>query len=215
MYRGLLGVALLMGAAPAMAGTYYAKVNGVVTEEAATLFTTSGATSPIKVGDMITATFTSMTPDSVGTMMSTRWGGTISPKVTFQIGDFTWTSRGDFAASFEPVTFDAGPDPLAGYYSTMDDAVGGGDLHVDGYTFEIGEFGYDLYTGPGFKGVFDRLSLEAYRNGVRLPSPYGQADYFAVAPVPEPAAWAMMIAGFGLAGAAIRGRRLAVATRLA
>ena len=105
---------------------------------------------------------------------------------------------------------DQPPKPFkqAQFVYRLDDAPGGGDLHVDGYTFEIGEFGYDLYTGPGFKGVFDPSTLEAYRDGFRLASPYGQSEHFAVLPVPEAASWAMMIAGFGLAGAAIRRRRV-------
>lgn len=36
------------------------------------------------------------------------------------------------------------------------------------------------------------------------------ADTLPLAPVPEPSTWAMMIAGFGLAGAALRRRRLAL-----
>ena len=216
MFRGLLGTALLVGAAPAMADTYYATVNGTVTEQIVTAFTAAGATSPIKVGDAITATFTQTTPDAVGTMLGMRWTRSSAPKVTFKIGDFTWSSLGDFTASFQPVAFDAGPDPLKSYYSNMDDAKGAGDLHVEGYTFEIGEFGYDLYTGPGFKGVFDPSTLAAYRNGFKLESPYGAAvkqnmpQSFAVAaPVPEPMTWALMIGGFGLAGTAIRQRKAA------
>ena len=208
MYRGLLGVVLLAGAMPASAETYYATVKGTVTEQIMTAFTAADATSPVKVGDTITATFSRTIPDTVGTMLGMHWGRAAAPEVTFRIGDLVWTSAGDFGSSFEPVSFDAGPDPLATYYSTMDDAPGGGDLHVDGYTFEIGEFGYDLYTGPGFKGVFDPSTLEAYRDGFRLASPYGQSEHFAVLPVPEAASWAMMIAGFGLAGAAIRRRRV-------
>jgi hypothetical protein len=214
MFRGLLGVALIVGAAPAMADTYYATIKGTVTAQSATAFTAAGATSPIKVGDTISATFTQTTPDSVGTMLGTSWTKSSAPKVTFQIGDAIWSSLGDFMASFQPVSFDAGPDPLANYYSTMDDARGAGDLRVNGYDFEIGEFGYDIYTGPGFKGVFDQSTLAAYRNGVKLESPYRvvKAQSFAAAvaaPVPEPMIWALMISGFGLAGTAIRQRKAA------
>lgn len=212
MFRGLLGVVLLAGAAPVAAETYYATVKGTVTAEAATAFTAAGATSPIKVGDTITATFTQTTPDTAGTMLGTYWTKSSAPKVTFRIGDYVWSSLGDFMASFQPVTFDAGIDPLASYYSTMDDAPGAGDLRVNGYTFEIGEFGYGVYTGPGFKGVFDQSTLAAYRNGTRLDSPYRPAmpqSFAAAAPVPEPMMWAMMIGGFGIAGAAIRQRKAA------
>ena len=209
MFRGVLGVSLLLAAAPAVASTYVATVRGVVTSQFDTIFTAPGATSPIKVGDTITATFSSMTADSVGSALAMSFGEIGTKKVTFELGGFTWTSAGDFGASFEPIDFAAGADPLATYYSTMDDAPGGGDLHVDGYAFEIGEFGYDLYTGPGFKGVFDRSTLLVYDNGTRLPASDGPQE--AILPVPEPATWAMMIAGFGIAGAALRTRRTAPA----
>lgn len=209
MFRGVLAAALLLGSAPVAAETYYASVTGVVTSELDTGFTAPGATSSIKVGDTITATFSYMTPGSVGEALALGLGWVGPKKATFRLGDFTWSSAGDFGTSLEPVSFEAGPDPLATYYSTMDDAPGGGDLHVDGYDFEIGEFGYGLYTGPGFKGSFDPSTLVAYLNGQRLPSPYtfSQTAYAVSAPVPEPAAWALMIAGFGLAGATMRTRK--------
>lgn len=212
MFRGVLGVALLLGAAPVAAETYYAKVTGSVTEQGMTDFTVAGATSPIKIGDTITAIFTAMTPDTVGSALGMAFGATAGQKVTFQIGDFTWSSAGDFGTSLEPLTFSAGPDPLAGYFSTMDDAPGGGDLRVNGYAFEIGEFGYGLYTGPAFKGVFDSSTMQAYRDGFRLPAPEGAMQQAALQSgftgmsVPEPESWALMIAGFGLAGTAIRRR---------
>lgn len=216
MFRGVLAAALLLGTAPVAAETYYASVSGVVTSELDTGFTAPGATSPIKVGDTITATFSYMTPGSVGEALASALGWVGPKKVVFQLGGFTWTSAGDFGTSLEPVSFEGVADPLANYYSTMDDAPGGGDLHVDGYDFEVGEFGYGLYTGPGFKGTFDRSTLVAYLNGERLPSPFltpqtASADSVA-APVPEPTAWALMIAGFGLAGAAVR-RRKAIPAR--
>lgn len=213
MFRGLVGIALIVGAAPVSAATYYATVKGTVTQQTATMFTTAGATSPIKVGDTITATFSSVNPTSVGEALGAAMGGGAGQKVTFKIGDYTWSSLGDFAASFEPISFNETADPLAGYYSTMDDAPGAGDLRIDGYAFEIGEFGYGVYTGPGFKGVFDQSTLVAYQNGKRIGAPERFAASFAAA-VPEPFTWAMMIGGFGLAGTAIRSRR-AVRARFA
>ena len=254
MFRGVLGAVLLLGAAPVCAETYFATVRGVVTSTMDTGFMTPGATSPIKVGDTITATFSYMTGDSAGTALGRSFGKVGVPLVTFKVGGFTWSEAGDFGTGFEPLSFDAGSDPLKGFYSTMDDAPGGGDLHVDGYAFEIGEFGYDLYTGPGFKGTFDPTTTVAYRDFVRLAAPAAEAtptaltsptpvvelatmaeaaplaettplaplatvvrarravdlgsfDVVNTAPAPEPATWAMMIAGFGLAGGALRSRR--------
>ena len=71
---------------------------------------------------------------------------------------------------------------------------------------------YDLiipHTASSFK-----LSLYAggagYQNG---PDEWWGIDNFALSAqaVPEPATWAMMIAGFGLAGAALRRQRLLAA----
>ena len=206
MFRGLVGVALILGAAPVSAATYYATIRGTVTEQTATIFTAAGATSPIKVGDTITATFTG--PSDVGTALGMSLAGARpGQKVTFKIGDYTWSSAGDFNAGFEPVSFSENEDPLAGYYSTMDDAPGAGDLRVNGYSFQIGEFGYGVYTGPGFKGVFDRSTLVAYQDGRRIAGQDARMAAAFATPVPEPLTWAMMIGGFGLAGAAIRSRR--------
>jgi hypothetical protein len=88
----------------------------------------------------------------------------------------------------------------------MDDAPGAGDLAVRGYAFEIGEFGYDLYQGWGYAGAFDLASLRIWTEGELIVGNIASE----AAPVPEPAAWALMIAGFGLAGAALRRRRTVV-----
>jgi hypothetical protein len=208
MYRGVIGAIVLAVAAPASAETYFATVKGVVSSEVDTGFTAPGATSPIRVGDTITATFSYNTNASVGEALARSFGMVGAKKATFRLAGFTWSSAGDFGAGFEPVSFDAGPDPLANYYSTMDDAPGGGDLRVQGYDFEVGEFGYGLYTGPGFKGSFDPSTLTVYFNG-KLMAPIAPAVEQLTSPAPEPATWAMMIAGFGLAGAALRSRRTA------
>lgn len=65
------------------------------------------------------------------------------------------------------------------------------DLRYDGPEFRVVEFaGYDnSYLGPSFVGVWD---LE-------------NSSFVAV---PEPATWALMLAGFGLAGTAARRRKL-------
>ena len=201
MRKLMLGAALLGLAAPAGATTWFATMNGTVTSEFATVFTEPGATSPIKVGDTITATFSYNSGASIGEMLARGLGANLA---TFKLGGFTWTSRGDFLGDIAPPDF-AAADPFAGYEVTTDDAPGGGDLHVQGYAFEIGEFGYDLYTGLGFSGTFDPRTLVVMTDGVR--SWPDVSNTVPTAPVPEPATWAMMIGGFGLAGTALRRRK--------
>ena len=217
MFRGVIAAALLAGTAfPASAMTYVAQVQGVVTSQFDTGFTAPGATSPIKIGDTITATFTYMKVETVAEALAAQFGAMGPKKVTYHMGDYTWTSAGDFGASLEPVSFEANRDPVAGYYSTMDDAPGAGDLHVDGYAFQIGEFGYGLYSGPGFNGKFDAKTLAVWVNGSQVVFPTASRPSFetavAPAPVPEPMSWALMIGGFGMAGAALRIRKPVRAT---
>lgn len=64
-----------------------------------------------------------------------------------------------------------------------------------------------VFTGPGYAGG----TFQGYFNGVAVPAvsdfDVGFRSFVDVsAAVPEPASWAMMIAGFGLAGAALRRR---------
>jgi PEP-CTERM motif len=60
-------------------------------------------------------------------------------------------------------------------------------------------------TGPLAKG------LVVLQNGTFGVQGSGSQDLLAFAAVPEPASWAMLIAGFGLVGASLRRRRAAVA----
>lgn len=218
MFRGVVASVLLAGVSiPASAMTYVAQVKGVVTSQFDTGLTAPGTTSPIKVGDTITATFTYMQIETVGEALAARFGMMGPKKVTYQLDGYTWTSTGDFGTGLDPVSFDAGIDPVSNYYSTMDDAPGAGDLHVDGYAFQIGEFGYDLYTGPGFHGQFDAKTLAVWVNGRQIVVPTASTPSFiqagnTVAPVPEPMTWALLIAGFGMAGTALRARKPVRAT---
>ena len=218
MLRGVFVTVLLAGiSVPASAMTYVAKVKGVVTSQFKTALTTPGVTSPIKVGDTITATFTSMQVETVAEALTARFGMMGPQKVVYQLGGYTWTSAGDFDASIEPVRFQAGRDPVASYYSTMDNARGAGDLHVDGYSFEIADFGYDPYFGPGFKGNFDARTLAVWVNGSQIVFPTASSrpelpSDTVGAPVPEPMTWALMLAGFGFAGTALRVRKPVRAT---
>lgn len=85
---------------------------------------------------------------------------------------------------------------------------GGGGLSYDGGPSYFGDV---IYTGD--------VSAPVFHTGVfSLFDPFsGPTDAtltVTLAPVPEPAAWAMMLAGFGMTGAAMRSRRK-VAIRLA
>jgi len=85
--------------------------------------------------------------------------------------------------------FDLNYNPLM---ATANLLVGPQAIEVN-FSFPATTTGLILQIGPdGFNGGIDNLS-------------------FTTAPVPEPANWAMLIAGFGLCGAAMRRRRAVVA----
>ena len=107
MFRGVIAAALLAGiSVPASAMTYIAQVKGVVTSQFDTGFTEAGVTSPIKVGDTITATFTYMEVETVAEALAARFGRIGPKKVTYQLDGFTWTSDGDFGSDLEPISFE-------------------------------------------------------------------------------------------------------------
>lgn len=206
--------ALLFGASgSAQAVTYVGELQGTVTSRFATIFTASGAAEDIVVGDTITARFTFVKNDAamggpLSWMLGQSLAETMSNQASFELAGHRWTSRGDFLAGWVVPQFGTPDDPFAPLSLTMDDAPGAGDLAVTGYAFEIGEFGYDLYQGYGYAGAFDRGSLRLWADGVQL---HGQTAVTAPSiAVPEPAAWALMIAGFGMAGVAMRRKRAAV-----
>lgn len=194
----LAGLAVaLIASSSADAATWLATLKGTVTEQFATVFTTPGATSPIKVGDTITATFRVTDNQSVGESLSGRFGMFGMNKAIFSLAGFTWSSDDDFLADLSPPQLSGGADPLGSYYSTMSNRQGGGDLRLRRYAFEIGEYGYnDPYWGPGFRGTFDPASYAVAR----------EESLVALAAVPETALWLQLIAGFAIVGTAIRQR---------
>lgn len=203
--RKLIAGAMLMTIAhQATAATYFATIDGMVDSTFTTIFTSAAVASPIKVGDKITATLSWNTGANVAEMLARGFGAMGANLATFKLGDNTWTSGGDFWGEAAPRVIADAADPLAGYQSIMDDAAGAGDLKITDYAFEIGEFGYDLYEGPGFAGMFDKATLRLTVDGEQAIAP--PRDEFAAAPVPEPATWAMMLAGFAAVGVSVRRR---------
>ena len=78
-----------------------------------------------------------------------------------------------------------------------------------GFTFTAGGVDYQVYRGSTDTSFYHEFAS----NGVgRLIAPSAfTVTPLASAPVPEPAAWTLMIAGFGVAGAALRVRRRRIA----
>ncbi len=97
----------------------------------------------------------------------------------------------------------------------------GGVLSISNTVYDSGER-FD-HGGLGFKGAANYYNLYGIDGGVyemlgfpttsKLGDPSGAIDGFSVSDgsvnVPEPAGWALMIAGFGLTGAVLRRRMVA------
>ena len=113
-------------------------------------------------------------------------------------GDFTAHSFSLFdVASFGDIGF--GPIDYLATYNFYDATFGGG--FDGGYTINIYS-GAPLFTGPTSAPHFTAGSY-AFTDF------YGQATTLTISlvpGVPEPAAWALMIAGFAFTGVALRGR---------
>ena len=121
-----------------------------------------------------------------------------------------WTELGDFLDGAAIISCSGEESPncreISRPYATFENGVFKGfqvradtpittepDLLVGGFDFKIWEDAYFFYPGPFFTGSFDPASVR-------------------IAYVPEPASWALMIAGFGLTGAALRRRKVRTVT---
>lgn len=71
--------------------------------------------------------------------------------------------------------------------------------------FAINGTSYGNFLGTSL-GSFDRLVFDGINGGGGFA--FDNITLNDAAAIPEPATWAMMLAGFGLAGSAIRRRRL-------
>jgi hypothetical protein len=120
------------------------------------------------------------------------------PDFTFPAGGFSLSNVAGTLGG-QPATIDT--------LELFADASFGGLSLISGQTVFFSQ-GPQLYTGPD--------ATPTFRTGVftlaRVTSDFsGDGTLTVTNAVPEPASWAMMIAGFGLVGAAMRRRAAAVA----
>jgi hypothetical protein len=143
----------------------------------------------------------------------------------------SFTISGDYSAAFQIDTSAApdysDPDYGVGYASVpgfsgtlsgtaniqfFPTAMSGGILIADPDSIDwlLEATGPQLYNGPETAPVFHTGTFAL--TGLSTPGSFSLTIAPVSAAVPEPASWALMISGFGLAGAALR-RRQAVAVR--
>jgi PEP-CTERM motif len=109
-----------------------------------------------------------------------------------QVGGGTFTLDSFFISGWFG---DTGPETVTGYLA---------DTVVNTLNYNLGSSWSQVTTG--FSNV-DKVSFNTSSNLVLL----DDVSVNGGAAVPEPASWALMIGGFGLAGAALRRRRLLIA----
>lgn len=150
--------------------------------------------------------------------------GTASIWTTSQVmeGEYSWYPNGG-GTGYTEVTF-AATDAIqfalgSGWFSgspTLQYEVLLADVVIASGTIT----GVSLYTGFGYYGfsgeMFDELHLQVQNDNLPFnPDAYeaGAYDAFSIGTagvVPEPASWALMIAGFGMVGFAMRRRPVAL-----
>jgi opacity protein-like surface antigen len=82
-------------------------------------------------------------------------------------------------------------------------SFGGVDISPD---IGVGPLGWNIYSYTVIGSGSDTLAFRSFQKPA-----FTGIDAVSLTAVPEPASWALLIAGFGLTGAAIRRRRAAVA----
>jgi len=202
-------VALLAAvvASSANAATYFAEIHGTLTSQIDTSFNDP----KLKVGDVLTLT-ARLSDEFLNTnydpytgfadhYIVAPWGLPTAGPTFFRIDgpNMTWTASDDIsngpAIAFQngKITalrlslvpdFDIRPGLQSGTVTTV--PIGPGDKIFDAHGLYMAQ-----YTTPGFTISWD----------------YGHSTFQDVSAVPEPVSWMMMIAGFGMAGGALRRRR--------
>ncbi|MBS0331409.1 MAG: PEPxxWA-CTERM sorting domain-containing protein [Proteobacteria bacterium] len=134
-----------------------------------------------------------------------KWSLVTDPKT----GKQSWVLDYTLSAGLNlvPNTDAAGTTGLLGLTGKV---LGDGEVELFATNYTIGD------TDPTFLyGIMDQLNATsgAGESFVQLAAAPADSNFKGVsfAPVPEPAAWALMIGGFGLVGAAVRRRRVAAA----
>jgi hypothetical protein len=216
-WAALGGLAVAMAATPAAAITHTVSLSG----DLATATTASFDFPP----DQITQTYLTLTGFTPFTIMSgdqidfsisftgimfgdpAKTGYTVSPSVS---GPFGQT----FLVFFEGISGTSPPGAAATPVSAL--TLGGASGDLAGLALSVpcptclgaragrasgsayGSFMFDTLAGSINVAVDDPYEI----TGIRLLAQVGSANDIGV--VPEPASWAMLIAGFGLVGAAMR-----------
>ena len=119
---------------------------------------------------------------------------------------YTAPVSGAFSLNSTVSIQDINPSGIAAIFRLQSGAApasffGGASLTMPGQTYN--------YATTGFLSAGDVLSVVILRDGSYNNDSTGVN--FAVSQVPEPASWAMLIAGFGLTGAVMRRRRAVAA----
>ena len=163
--------------------------------------------APVAAANYVTdtATFTGV-GDSLGTMFdivtlngvagsATTSGTYLVNTVDFTVGVNASAPGGPFTGTFtDTATVDGSPFSYSVPYSILINSsdtitIGGNTVHFD-----------------GIKVHFNTLTFSNVGGGSTV-----SGDLTATVSVPEPATWAMMVAGFGLVGFSVRRRRTTVA----